>query len=77
LFKNFLWDNRVSASKKGSRIEKYLLGQETWQEPKSFFECDHDVKIYSQIKERKSTSSDYQDNQMLCYDLKSFKLSNL
>jgi len=58
-------------------IVKSLSGQETWQEPKSFFECDHDVKIYSQIKERKSTSSDYQDNQMLGYDLKSFKLSNL
>jgi hypothetical protein len=37
-------------------IEKYLLGQETWQEPKSFYECDHDVKIYSQAIERKSTS---------------------
>jgi len=35
--------------------EKFLSGQETWQEPKSFFECDHDVKIYSQINERKST----------------------
>jgi len=37
-------------------IVKYLLGQETWQEPKNCYECDHDVKIYSQINERKSTS---------------------
>ena len=77
MLKKFLWTNRVVQAIRQDVIEKYLSGQETWQEPKSFIVCDHDVKIYSQIKERKSTSSDYQDNQMLGYDLKSFKLSNL
>jgi len=28
-------------------VEKSLSGQETWQEPKSLFACDHDVKVYS------------------------------
>jgi len=46
-------------------VEKSLSGQETWQEPKSLFVCVSDVKIYLQIKERKSTSPAYQDNQML------------
>jgi len=58
-------------------VEKSLSGQETWQEPKSLFACDHDVKVYMQFNERKSTSPCYHDNQMLHYLLKSFKLSNL
>jgi len=64
LFKNFLWVNRISASKKADRNRKYLLRQETWQEPKSFFECDHDVKIYSLCIDKKSSWGAYQDNQM-------------
>ena len=58
-------------------IEKYLPGQETWQEPKSFIVCDHDVKIYAQIRRRKRTYPGYQDNQISHLQLKSFKLSNL
>jgi len=58
-------------------LEKKLSGQETWQEPKSFIVCDHDVKIYSQIKERKSSSLGYQDNQMFNKQVKSFKISDL
>ena len=58
-------------------VEKSLSGQETWQEPKSLFACDHDVKVYPQLNERKSTSPCYQDNQMFRYQLKSFKISDL
>src|SRR6187402_495270 len=64
-FKIFYGTIVLSQAKRQIVIENIYWGKKPGRNRRVLIVCDHDVKIYSQINKRKSTSPGYQDNQML------------